>query len=138
MVSIGLSISEYFLSKQLLESDSYIIVSFEAIGTDFKEMNFEQFLQKIVYRKHSFVGRLSRLLKIDFAAIDRLIPRLAEGGVVFILNIHENDLKRIESVFYNQSQMVAKVMYINFINLNFYVCIDLKCTHMHCIQKLKS
>ena len=95
VVSIGLSISEYYLSNQLLKFRSYVIVSFEIKSKDIQSMNYRKFLNKIIFHKKSFIAKMARIFKIEFAAIDRLIPIHTQQGAIFIFNI-QTDLKTIK------------------------------------------
>lgn len=98
LASICLSISEYFLSRQLLNGESYLILSFEAVCSDFGEMNHRQFEKLIVFRRNSLIGKIARVLKIEFGSIDRLIPTFTEKGVFFVFNIETNDFDTMDQL----------------------------------------
>ena len=90
LVSIFLSICEFCLSKQLLKSDTFVIVSFEVKSNDFKKMKHKQFSQKIIFCRNSFVNKMARMLKIDFSKIERLKPIHTQNGAMFTLCIDNN------------------------------------------------
>ena len=82
LVSIGLSVAEYYLSKNLLESEKFLIVTFEVLSNDFTNMSRSKFKSD-----NKFVNNLARRLKIDSSFIDRLKPVQTANGAIFQLII---------------------------------------------------
>ena len=102
LVSILISIGEYLLSRQLLKSDSFVIITFEAKCADFKNMKKRTFNNNIIFRKNLFINNLSRLLKIEPKQIERLKPLHTQNGAIFKLFIESKSVNQIISIFENK------------------------------------
>lgn len=86
-ISIGLSVGEYCLSKQLLKSDSYVVASFKVNSSEIEVMSRKQFRSKIMFRQKVFISEIAKILEIESCRIDLLIPVQTKTGALFVLHI---------------------------------------------------
>ena len=98
VVSICLSIVEFFVSRQLLSSESNVRISFEVNSRDFKNMNVDTFSKQVVFRQRSFLFNLASLLKIQMNQIELLKPIHTKSGAIFVFNI-ESEMNDITPIF---------------------------------------
>lgn len=85
LVSICIGICKFYLSKQIINIDSRIIVSFEAKCDDFTYIHPKTFNESIVFRQISLKDKIGTLLKIESDDLERLQPIQTENGAIFVL-----------------------------------------------------
>lgn len=87
LVSIGISMAEYMLNKQLIASQYFIFVSFDVLAGDLSVMKATQFKSNIIYRRHDFLHELATRWRLQSSSIDRLKPLQTKNGAVFCIVI---------------------------------------------------
>ena len=127
-ISIGLSVGEYFLSRQLLKSDSYVIASFKVNSSDIETMSHHDFRDKILFQQKVFLGEMAKLLEIDYSQIELVKPTRTQKGAIFVLHInHGFHSVRLLLSRNNANNTVAQVSlrvhayYVAFHNIH---CVD--------------
>ena len=83
IISIILSIFEYLFSSKSIKNDNIMIISFTVLSKYFGNMSEGTFLFKVIFRPRKIRHIMYRLLKINRAQIERLIPLQLKNGVIF-------------------------------------------------------
>lgn len=96
LVSIGLSIAEFCLTRHLLQSDNYVIISFEA-ESDHLRLKKKIFQEKIVFRTRKFVSKFAEIFKVEKSKIERLKPIKTQYGAIFVLFV-DATMANVENV----------------------------------------
>ena len=119
LVSICLSICEYLLSKELLNNDLFVIVSFEAQCNEFACMSHKTFRKRVVYPHKIFLDEIARYLKIEYSQTESLKPVHTQKGVMFVMYI-SGDYNSIKKVLCSRKgkSSVAHVKYTHIIYRN--------------------
>ena len=104
LVSIGLSIAEYFLSKKLFESQLFLIVSFDVNSNDIATMTRKEFESNVLFRRVKFLHSLARSLRLQDGSIDRLKPVQTTNGAVFhvIIDTHGTNFEEVKKTITKQ------------------------------------
>ena len=114
LISIGVSVSEYILSRHLLKSNAFVMISFEAKCEDFQNMNKTKFKKNIIFKKNKFLNNIARILRMDKHQIERLKPIITTTGVIFTLFIQTTKLLTLKPILESKvaDKSIAQVKFL--------------------------
>ena len=99
------------MSRQLLHSEKFVCVSFEAQCDDFIYIGRKTFKSRFVFVRRPFVNQIARILKINGMKIELLKPIHTQNGAIFTMNI-ETEASRIDSADKNLIAQAIKKCYL--------------------------
>ena len=114
LISITISVAEYFLSKSLLKANEFVMIELEVECKDFERMSRDTFRDRVIFEnKYHFVAKIARTLKLPQNEIEFLKPIHTAKGAMFAMNI-EGSLANIKTLFELeiQNQSVQKVKFL--------------------------
>ena len=81
IISLFLSGFEYVLSKKIIKSSKILLISFIVESKEIEELDEFQFFARIALKKFIIVQHLAKILHIQVAHVERLMPIQTEKGV---------------------------------------------------------
>ena len=113
-ISILLSVFEYFFSKNFIQLQSSIIVTFNVESKDISSMQNRQFIKEIVFRKNKLVHYMAQLFNLtNNRQGERLKPKKDKNGVIctFAIDVDKSKLNNVQSILIDviDSNELAKV-----------------------------
>ena len=90
VISIGLSIVEYWFSRAQIKSEHTMIISYVVDSPYFSNMKEGAFLFKVMFKPRAIVHAMYTLLGIQRSNIERLMPLQLKNGAVFTFFIEYN------------------------------------------------
>ena len=98
IISIVLSVFEYFLSSKFVSFASNILITFDAECQDIVDMSWKEFARNLIFKKWQLVGSVGKVLKLTAQQIERLNPKPCAKGAMYTFAIatdisEYNDIK---------------------------------------------
>ena len=90
IISIVASIFEYMLTSKFITAGSVIVIRFKVFSMNLANMGYRTFRSTIVFKRRKFLYYIAKLLRLNKAHIERLIPLQETDGANFILVIDSN------------------------------------------------
>lgn len=98
VISILMSVFEYFLSTRFIYVASTIVIKLMVESNDISQMSYKTYRSKIVSRQHAIILSIAKILKITSHQVERLKPKLVTNGIMFtfIISIDESHYDNIK------------------------------------------
>ena len=82
VISICLSLFEFMFRSKYIDNGSILIARFSVESKKVASMRFNEFQQRIIFRKNRFINSLAKCLHLNYVQIDRLIPLQDSNGAI--------------------------------------------------------
>ena len=98
LISIILTLFEFFMQGYLIEKESMLSIKFTVESDHLQNLSHKQFKQKIEFKRYCISNALAKILSIGSSSVELLKPIASKEGVLLIFHVKDNSVNMQNSI----------------------------------------